>query len=137
MFVYIIITSIYLVIMIIFQLKELMADESNIFEEEYADSHIDVIVFALSLSTIFIKLFAYYHLKGYIQTLKKRELLILDSQHEQFLDDLNNTFEDNVLANNNNKIMSKTNFDENSISNSLLNDEGDILDLYVKNRGKI
>ena len=132
MYIYIIISGLYLLVDVIIKLNQMMAsEEETIFIGEYSESKFDIIIFAISLSTIFIKLFAFYNLKEYIEILKKRENLILDNQHEKFLDELNKTFNNdgnNILD------VGKQNNKKN-INNSLFDDNNDdILDLYVKQR---
>lgn len=132
MYIYIISSVLYLLMDVIIQLIQMMNDEEEtIFIKDYSDSKFDIIIFTLSLSTIFIKLFAFYNLKEYIEILKKRENLILDNQHEKFLDELNKTFNNegsNILGINNQN-------NKNDIDNSLINNNNDdILCLYIKQR---
>ena len=132
MYIYIISSVLYLLMDVIIQLIQMMNDEEEtIFIKDYSDSKFDIIIFTLSLSTIFIKLFAFYNLKEYIEILKKRENLILDNQHEKFLDELNKTFNNegsNILGINNQN-------NNNDIDNSLINNNNDdILCLYIKQR---
>lgn len=134
MYIYIISSVLYLLMDVIIQLIQMMNDEEEtIFIKDYSDSKFDIIIFTLSLSTIFIKLFAFYNLKEYIEILKKRENLILDNQHEKFLDELNKTFNNegsNILGINNQN-------NKNDIDNSLINNNNDdILCLYIKQRDK-
>ncbi len=132
MYIYIVSSGLYLVADIIFKFIQMLAtEEETIFKYEYSDTKFDIFIFTISISTILIKLFAFYYLKAYIEVLKKRENLILDNQHEKFLDELNKTFnneEINILgidSQNNNK----------NIDNSLLKDNNDdILILYAKQR---
>ena len=132
MYIYIISSVLYLLMDVIIQLIQMMNDEEEtVFIKDYSDSKFDIIIFTLSLSTIFIKLFAFYNLKEYIEILKKRENLILDNQHEKFLDELNKTFNNegsNILGINNQN-------NKNDIDNSLINNNNDdILCLYIKQR---
>ena len=132
MYIYIISSVLYLLMDVIIQLIQMMNDgEETVFIKDYSDSKFDIIIFTLSLSTIFIKLFAFYNLKEYIEILKKRENLILDNQHEKFLDELNKTFNNegsNILGINNQN-------NKNDIDNSLINNNNDdILCLYIKQR---
>ena len=132
MYIYIIISGLYLLVDVIIKLNQMMvSEEETIFISEYSESKFDIIIFTISLSTIFIKLFAFYNLKEYIEILKKRENLILDNQHEKFLDELNKTFNNegsNILGINNQN-------NNNDIDNSLINNNNDdILCLYIKQR---
>ena len=132
MYIYIVSSGLYLVADIIFKFIQMLAtEEETIFKYEYSDTKFDIFIFTISISTILIKLFAFYYLKAYIEVLKKRENLILDNQHEKFLDELNKTFNNegsNILGINNQN-------NKNDIDNSLINNNNDdILCLYIKQR---
>jgi hypothetical protein len=111
------------------QLREIVSEESQTFILEYSDSQLDILIFTISLCTIFIKIFGYFNLKSYTQLLEKRECYILDNQHEQFLDDLENAVSENILMSKNNEI----NFmNESDIVGSLKSNSGVSL-INVKN----
>ena len=111
----------YVIIILIVQLKEIVSEDSETFIDDYSDLQIDILIFAISLCTIFIKIIAYFNLKSYTQLLEKRECYILDNQHEQFLDDLENAVSENLLITKNNTI----NYDnDNETVGSLLSQGG-------------
>jgi len=120
-FIYIFFASLYVIIILIVQLKEIVSEDSETFIDDYSDLQIDILIFAISLCTIFIKIIAYFNLKSYTQLLEKRECYILDNQHEQFLDDLENAVSENLLITKNNTI----NYDnDNETVGSLLSQGG-------------
>ena len=122
---YIVIASIYVILILVVQLREIVSEESQTFIFDYSDSQIDILIFALSLCTIFIKIFAYFNLKSYTQLLEKRECYILDNQHEEFLDDLENAVSENILISKNNEIIFKNEKEkESDIVSSLMSDNG-------------
>ena len=129
-YIYIGINGLYILVIIIFELNEMVCDEENfIFVQDFLDSYLDIIIFAFSLFTIFIKIFSYYNLKTYSEFLEKREILILDSLHEKFINDLNSAFnEKNMLVPNN--IISENEKKNDNINNK----DEDLNDIYIKQR---
>ncbi len=137
-FIYIIIASIYVILILVVQLREIVSEESQTFIFDYSDSQVDILIFALSLCTIFLKIFAYFNLKSYTQLLEKRECYILDNQHEEFLDDLENAVSENMLLSKNNEINIKNDKEkESDIDNSLKSDNAISLINVITNTNKV
>ena len=119
MYIYEIGSGIYLIISIFFQIKEIKTKNER-YRKEYREKKFNYFVLGLSFGTIILKLFAYIYLKDYIEMIDKKECFIRDNLHEEFLEELEKNFEENILEVNYNDL------------NSDAETENDIIDIYSK-----
>ncbi len=115
-------SGLYLLISIIFQLKEMIIKNDIRYKKEYREKNYQTIILISSIATIFLKIFAYVNLKEYCEKLDKRESFIRDNQHEEFLEDLQNV----LLTENTND----NNIDNKKLGNSAIDMEKDIIEIY-------
>ena len=67
---------------------------SKKYRENYTNNHIDLLILALTILTIFLRIICISYMRTYVEILKVKEKFIRGKEHDKFLEDLESKIEE-------------------------------------------
>ena len=77
----------------VLQIMELIYPSKK-YRENYTNNHIDLLILALTILTIFLRIICISYMRTYIEILKVKEKFIRGKEHDKFLEDLESKIEE-------------------------------------------